>query len=178
MDQDLQRDYNFGDIEAISFTNLNDEEKEMVRVWRNHENVRRWMFTDHLISNDEHLSFLQNLKGNTKMFCWLIKNNSGYIGVLNLHQVDFKNKNSYFGLYTNPDSRRIGESAMLFKIIIDLAFNKFKLHTLRGDTIEGNPILYVHEKFGFATEGRLKELILKEDGWKDVIITALINKRT
>ncbi len=165
-------------IELLNFVNLNNEEKEMVRLWRNHRNVRNWMFTDHEISFSEHMRFIESLNSeNSSHYCWLARRDKNYIGVVTLNKVDFKNKNSYFGLYTNPESDNLGECIYLFKAIIAVAFSIFGLHTLRGDTIKGNSILKIHEKFGFAVEGILKEFVYKNGEWKDVVITSLKNEK-
>ncbi len=172
----LKSNRNFEGFTLLNFINLNPEEKEMVREWRNQENVREWMFTDHTISKEEHHGFIESLKREgSKHYCWVLKKDEEYLGVVSLNKVDFKNSNTFFGLYANPFSKKLGVSIYLFKAAIHLAFSVFGLHSIRGDTIAGNPILYMHKKFGFLVEGTLKDFVKKETGWKDVVITAMIN---
>ena len=92
-----------------------------------------------------------------------------------LVDVDFKNKHCYFGAYTDPHSKNIGIGFLLFQTIIKLAFDVFKLHSLRGSTFATNPILYIHKKLGFKEVGKYSEYTLRNGKWLDVVITEIIN---
>ena len=176
MKDQLKNDMKFGNTSLINFVNLSSEEKELIRKWRNHINIRKWMFTDHTISKEEHESYLKNLRNDTKNYCWLVKINDLPLGIISLNEVDFKNKNAYAALNTDPNNLKPGSGIFLFRMLINMGFKVFGLHTLKGEIIEGNRVLDLHKALGFVEEGRLREFVFKEGKWKDVLITGMINK--
>jgi UDP-4-amino-4,6-dideoxy-N-acetyl-beta-L-altrosamine N-acetyltransferase len=167
------RNFNIENVELVNFVNLDKELLEMVRRWRNHENVRKWMYTDHMISRDEHLRFVRRLKSDKKNFYWLavdkLKNEP--VGIIYLNRVDLRNRNAYLGIYANPERRIKGAGSILMMCIEKLAFEFAKLHTLKLEVMEGNEkAIKLYKRFGFKEEGRLKEFVFREGRWIDVII--------
>src|SRR3990167_2430885 len=73
----LRRDFKFGDILLINFMNLGDKEKEIVRGWRNNVDIRKWMYSDHIISEEEHTRFIEELKIDNKNSYWLFGEKKG-----------------------------------------------------------------------------------------------------
>lgn len=162
----------------INFVNLSDGEKEIVRLWRNNEIITKWMYQDHLVSLEEHSNFINKLKADNNNFYWVIKKNTGdYIGVISLNKIDFRNKNAYFGIYSNPDSKSPGAGSLLIECLKKLAFDIANLHTLKLEVIESNErAIDFYKKSGFIEEGRLKEFVLKDDRWHDVVVMGIINR--
>lgn len=173
----FRRNLKIGGLTLVSFVNLNDAKKNLVFDWRNYKDVRNQMLTNHVITKEEHSDFIAKLIKNQTRFCWLAEKDKKPIGVVALHDVDFKNKHCYFGAYADPRGKNIGVGFVLFQTIIKLAFDVFKLHSLRGSTFAGNPVLYIHKKLGFKEVGRYNEYVLRNGGWQDMVITEIINKK-
>ncbi|KKU12849.1 MAG: Pseudaminic acid biosynthesis N-acetyl transferase [Candidatus Magasanikbacteria bacterium GW2011_GWC2_45_8] len=173
--KNFRKDFKVGGLTLINFVNLNDDEKKLVLNWRNHKDVRSQMLANHVITKTEHAGFVEKLKQSLDHFCWLVEKDKKFIAVVALHDVDFKNKHCYFGAYTDPHSKNIGIGFLLFQTIIKLAFDVFKLHSLRGSTFATNPILYIHKKLGFKEVGKYSEYTLRNGKWLDVVITEIIN---
>ncbi|SRR5579884_3081296 len=172
----LRRNFELDGFRLTNFIHLGDE-SERVRGWRNHETVRKWMYSDHLISKKEHLQFIEGLKEDRKNFFWMVADKEGELGVISLNRVDVKNKNAYLGIYVNPDDRRSGAGERLIHLLKRLCFEIAKLHSLRLEVIDGNErALRFYRKMGFRIEGRLKEFVFKEGRWRDVILMALIDR--
>ena len=82
-----------------------------------------------------------------------------------------KHKSAYLGIYANPECKEKGRGKVLLKLLLKVAFDFFKLHTLKLEVFEdNNAAINLYKKLGFQEEGRLKEFILKDGKWKDVII--------
>ncbi|HEY9206263.1 MAG TPA: UDP-4-amino-4,6-dideoxy-N-acetyl-beta-L-altrosamine N-acetyltransferase [Candidatus Methanoperedens sp.] len=174
---DLKINFEMKKVKLINFINLTDEEKEMIRKWRNNKNIRKLMFSDHIISAEEHSNFIVKLKEDNKNFFWLVKNNEEPIGVISLNRTDFANKNAYLGLYVNPDYKVLGAGQILMGCIKKLAFDKINLHGLRLEVIDGNErAKNFFKKSGFTEEGRLKDFVIKDCRWQDVIVMGILNK--
>jgi len=171
----LRKDLKIDGLTLVNFINLNDSEKKLVLGWRNHKDVRKQMLANHVITKAEHAGFIEKLGKNQTHFCWLVKKDKKFIGVVALHDVDFKNKHCYFGAYADPHGKNFGVGFTLFQIIVKLAFDVFRLHSLRGSTFAENPVLYIHKKLGFKEVGRYSEYTLRNGKWLDVVITELIN---
>ena len=174
----IKQIFELNNLMLLNFIYLSEEEKEMIRNWRNNEKIRKWMYTDYIITIGEHHKFLENLKRDNKKYYWLVKNKKNeYLGTICFNKVDFKNKNGYFGIYSNPESKINGVGLLLDKLVIKIAFEIIKLHTLKLEVIEDNKqVIILHRMIGFQEEGRLKEFVFKDNKWKDVIIMGIINK--
>lgn len=171
---DLRRNIELNDADLINFINLTDDEKEMIRNWRNHESVRNMMYSDHIITIEEHSKFIVRLRNESNNFYWMVRNKGKNIGTISLNRVDFKNFNAYIGIYSNPDLS--GKGGLLIECLKFLAFNKAKLHTLKLEVIEGNEkAINFYKKSGFMEEGRLKEFVFKNGKWHDVIVMGILN---
>jgi len=171
---DLKKNIRLNGFELINFINITDDEKEIIRNWRNHENVRKMMYSDHVITIEEHSKFIAGLRNDLKNFYWMVRRNRENIGTISLNRVDFKNSNAYIGIYTNPYLSGMGR--LLNECLKKLAFDEGKLHTLKLEVIEDNEkAINFYKKEGFKEEGRLKEFVFKTNKWLDVIVMGIIN---
>jgi UDP-4-amino-4,6-dideoxy-N-acetyl-beta-L-altrosamine N-acetyltransferase len=173
---DLKNNFEFGDAKIINFLNLTNEEKEMIRIWRNDENIRIFMFSDHLITFDEHGSFIKKLGDDSNNFYWLVKKNDEYVGIISLNRIDFTNRNAYLGLYANPDNKVSGAGQILIGCLKKLAFSIANLHSMKLEVLNSNKrAINFFEKSGFNNEGRLKDFVIKRGEWQDVIVMGILN---
>lgn len=174
---ELRRDFKLEDATLTSFSNLNGEERGMVRNWRNAEGIRKWMYTDHVISPEEHGAFLKRAESDGRNFYWVVRGAGGeYLGVMSLNRVDERNRNAYFAIYSNPDCKTPGIGRTMDRMAIRLAFEFLGLHTLRLEVIEDNAgVINLHRKMGFKEEGRLKGFVFKDGRFKDVVVMGMVN---
>jgi len=130
-----------------NFIDLTDEEKEMVLNWRNHPRIRENMYSSDEISLQEHLSFIENLKGDVKNRYFLV----GDIGIIyfnNIHK-DFVE----IGLYSNPKKYGVG-NFLIEKIL------EYNFRTLYLEVIETNKkAIDLYLRYGF----KIKEKKIKKD---------------
>ena len=154
-------------IELINFINTSFEEKKMILDWRNHPNIKKWMYNQKEISLDSHLNFIESLKSFKDKIYFLVKMNKEYIGVIDFTKIDYKNKLTYFGLYSNPYSKTTGIGTILLKTIINYAFNVLNMNILKLEVFETNKkALNLYKKFKFKKTGEKivnnKKVILME----------------
>ena len=60
-------------IKLLNFIDLKLEEKEMILKWRNHPDIRKWMYNQDEIKFEEHLNFIDSLKLRKDKLYFLVK---------------------------------------------------------------------------------------------------------
>ncbi len=139
----------------VDFVNLTQEEQLRVWRWRNHVNVRRWMYQSESFSLSEHLAFIQSLVRCCDKQYFLIKKQQQDLGVIDFVNIDFKNKSCEFGLYVNPDRTLPGTGRVLEAAAIQYAFELLKLETIQVTVFCDNQrSLNLHRKCGFKITGQ------------------------
>lgn len=173
--ENLKKNLDFGDVIFKNFINLTEKEMILVLEWRNHVSVRKEMYQDHIISIEEHSKFIEKLKYDNKNYYWILKTKNGdCMGTISLNRVDFRNKNAYFGMYSNPSTK--GAGSLLIECLKKLAFDIAELHTLKLEVIDSNErAINFYKKSGFIEEGRLKEFVFKDGKWHDVVVMGILN---
>ncbi|WP_445475043.1 UDP-4-amino-4,6-dideoxy-N-acetyl-beta-L-altrosamine N-acetyltransferase [Methanococcoides methylutens] len=175
----LKKDFIFDDLMVKNFINTSTEEKEIVRNCRNHVSVREWMYSDNIISSEEHIYFIKNLKNDNNNFYWIVQKGQECIGVISLNKIDLRNKNAYLGIYSNPYCKLKTKGNLLIKCLKTLAFDIAKLHTLKLEVVDNNKrAISFYKKSGFKEEGRLKEFVFKNGNWYDMIVMGITKGKT
>ena len=77
-------------IQLLNFIDLKLEEKEMILKWRNHPDIRKWMYNQDEIKFEEHLSFIDSLKSRKDKLYFLVKKEDEFIGVIDFFGLDKK----------------------------------------------------------------------------------------
>ncbi|MBF0218884.1 MAG: UDP-4-amino-4,6-dideoxy-N-acetyl-beta-L-altrosamine N-acetyltransferase [Gammaproteobacteria bacterium] len=135
-------------------------EREMIRQWRNHPQVRRTMFNDHLISQEEHLNWLQRMASDPTRQLLLFIYQGQAVGVSNFYQIDTVAQSCYWGFYLNPEAGSNSRERLQMWLTIQseslaYAFTDLACHTLFDETFAFNrQVLEIHRKFGFSEKGR------------------------
>lgn len=166
----FRKDLDFGDVKFISFLNLTAREKEMVRNWRNSNEIREWMFTDHVISKEEHLRFIENLNKDNGNFYWMVKVNDKAAGVGSFQKVDIKDRSGYLGIYSVVR----GAGRALIRHLLHIWFDVMKMHILKCELIEGNErACSLYKDFGFKQENEVR-FIQKKGTTRKVILMSKV----
>ena len=141
MKMKLLRNLFINEFCLTNFVNLDRDEKELIRRWRNSEKIRQWSYSDHVISQEEHSAFIEKLSEDTNNYYWLVQDsdaNNKNIGVISLNKIDYENKNAFLGIYTNPGIKSPGMGNLLMACLKELAFNILNINYLKLEVIEGN----------------------------------------
>jgi len=129
---------------------------EKVRQWRNRDDIRKMMVTQHLISEDEHAGWLAALKNRNDCKFWVIFVDGAPVGAAYLHNIDYQRSRSEWGFYIGETSHRgkgIGKRA-LFKLL-EIFFCEMKFKELITKVLSGNAVaLGMYKKLDFKEIGR------------------------
>ncbi|MDX2330797.1 UDP-4-amino-4,6-dideoxy-N-acetyl-beta-L-altrosamine N-acetyltransferase [Campylobacter hepaticus] len=143
-----------------NFINLNYIDKEKIRSYRNHLEIKKYLYHTHHISKLEHKSFIKNLKSNTKKYYFCVKYRKMILGSINF---EIKNNNTIeFGFYANPFCLIFGIGRVLENIAIYYCFYIKKYEILYLEAFKENQqIINLHKKFGFKELQNDNDKIIK-----------------
>jgi UDP-4-amino-4,6-dideoxy-N-acetyl-beta-L-altrosamine N-acetyltransferase len=149
-------------IEVVPLTSLDTESQMKVRDIRNEANIRKWMYTDHVIGVDEHLAWINRLKDDdSKLVFAVLDEARAPLGVISVSAIDRLHKKTDWAYYLTETARGGLGSALEFAFI-DFVFSTLGMEKLNCEVIEGNdPVVSLHKKFLFQEEGFRASNILK-----------------
>ncbi|KXS54045.1 MAG: N-acetyltransferase GCN5 [Marinobacter sp. T13-3] len=152
---------------------MDENDLELVLSWRNHPDIRRFMYTTHEISLAEHKRWFAGAKEKSETYLRIYEQDGKPTGFVNVsltrcpHVADW-------GFYVAPDAskgtgRRMGEAALAF------VFQELGLHKLCGQALgfNGGSVGF-HKKLGFAEEGRLRDQHFDGEHYHDVVCFGLL----
>lgn len=150
------------DLRLRDITELNWTEQLRLLELRNQENVRNNMYTNHIITEDEHIGWIARLKGadHTKFFAVFL--DGKIIGGISLTAISRPNKRADWAFYLdeNLQGRGLG-SALEFKFL-DYVFLDNDFEKLNCEVLDFNKaVVSLHKKFGFVEEGFRRNHILR-----------------
>ena len=146
----------------------------MVLAWRNHPDVRRFMFTQHEISLHEHSQwFSQVIQDNTRRLL-IVEELCKPIGCVQFSNVE-PGGIADWGFYARPDSAK-GTGRKLGNASLDYAFGALQLHKVCGQAIASNQAsINFHERLGFKREAELLDQKRINDRYHTLICFGLLS---
>jgi RimJ/RimL family protein N-acetyltransferase len=159
---------------------MEEEDLESLRVMHNDEETLRWL-TDifHVTKEEQRAWFIKmSTSRNARRYVAINKEQKKIIGVARLDGIDLVNKNAVIGVDIAVKFRRHGYAYELYNCLINYAFNSLNLHRLSLVTLESNiGAQNLYFKLGFTQEGILKEAILRDGRYLDLICMYKLNSR-
>lgn len=162
----------------VSLRPMTETDSPQVHGWRNLPDVRRNMYTDHIITADEHaLWFPVALVAPDRRY-WMIVCDGEAIGVANLADLSSRHRRCAFGVYLGADDLRgkgIGRAVQF--LLQREAFETLGLHKLCCEVLAFNtPAMEMYLKLGFVREGIQRAHIVKDDVPCDVHQLAMFDE--
>lgn len=139
---------NMENTSLINFILCSPKEIEMIRLWRNNIEIKKWMYNSEDISRSEHINFIESLKSNNSKLYFLVKKDGEYIGVIDF--IGIQSDKVTFGMYANPETKVLGVGRILEELAIEYAKNELKIETLYLEVfIENKQVVNLHKKYDF-----------------------------
>ncbi|SRR6266568_700910 len=157
----------------ISLRAMVVDDKNMVRLWRNSDRVRLNMYSDHMISPEEHERwFLRALSDDSARY--LICEIKGRpVGFVSLKNIDPQHGRCTWAFYMGETDVPRGAGAAMEFLSLCYAFEQLQIRKLCCEVFVFNAsVIRLHEKFGFVQEGKLAKHFLKQGKYEDVVILA------
>lgn len=144
-----------------------------VLAWRNHTEVRRYMFTQHEISLQEHSRWFEKASKDPARHLLIYEQNSTPVGFINIHQIA-SGGIANWGFYAAPDAPK-GTGRLLGQTALHFAFNDAGLHKLCAQALAYNErSIRFHLNLGFQQEGIGREQHFDGQNYHDVLYFGLL----
>jgi UDP-4-amino-4,6-dideoxy-N-acetyl-beta-L-altrosamine N-acetyltransferase len=153
---------------------IKDHELELMLSWRNAPTVRANMYTQHEISLAEHEAWWVKTSQRVDQLYLMYERNGIPMGIVAFNSIDTLHGNSSWAFYASPDATR-GTGTNMEWLAIELAFNDLGLHKLHCEVLGFNqPVIKLHQKFGFTIEGMRRQHYRSETGFVDICQLGLL----
>jgi len=137
---------------AFMFKALSETDVETILTWRNQAQVRKFSFSDCLISREEHYSWWQKVKVDPSKKWLLFEVQGESVGVVYYCDI-IPAKEAYWGFYFSnhiEDYKKLKLWFSLEEDAINYAFNELQLVSLRCEVLKMNKAaLVMHKRFGY-----------------------------
>ena len=135
---------------------MENTDLETVRAWRNHASIRRYMYTQHEISIDEHNLWYEHAATDASRHLLIFEFGSTPLGFINIHEIA-PGGIADWGFYSAPDAPQ-GTGSSIGNAALHHAFMNLGLHKLCGQVLSFNErSIQFHLKLGFFKEGILQQ---------------------
>ena len=151
-------------------------DSDRMLAWRNQEDVRQWMYTDHVIEPIEHARWFTSMLHNDAMRYWVIDLDSVPVGVVHLSAISRENRVCEWGMYLgDPVARGTGAAEAAMFLSLERAFGDFEMSRVTCEVLAGNErALRLYERVGFRREGYIRSRIAKGPDRRDVVVMGIL----
>ncbi len=139
------------------------EQQEALRLLRNHPAIRGAMYTDHIISREEHARWMAGLSGDDRRLVFVALSPEGEVlGLVSVTAIDRLHRTADWAFYLAPEARG-GLGAALEFHLLEFVFGELDLEKLNCEVLESNPaVVRMHAKFLFREEGFRRSNVVKD----------------
>lgn len=146
---------------------------ETVFQWRNHVDVRNYMFTNQEITSEEHQSWFNLTSQDPSKKLLIYRENGRDTGFVNI-SITKSPTIAEWGFYLSPSAPK-GSGLRLGITALNHAFDDMKLHKINGQALAFNKkSIKFHQSLGFKQEGILREQHFNGKEYIDIYCFGLI----
>jgi UDP-4-amino-4,6-dideoxy-N-acetyl-beta-L-altrosamine N-acetyltransferase len=147
----------------------------LVLKWRTHPDVRKFMYTQHVISPEEHARWFEQAShaADRQLLIFEIRDHPlGFVGITALPH----GRAAKWGFYVAPGAPK-GTGRLLGRCAIAHIFSTMGMYKLSGETLGHNErSIRLHRFLGFKEEGVLREQHFDGTAYRDIICFGLLER--
>jgi UDP-4-amino-4,6-dideoxy-N-acetyl-beta-L-altrosamine N-acetyltransferase len=152
---------------------MKESDLERVLSWRNHPEVRRYMYTQHAISLEEHARWFARVSQDPERHLLVFEIDKSPLGFISIHPIA-SGGIADWGFYAAPDAPK-GTGRALGQAALRYAFEAACLHKLCGQALAFNErSIRFHLSLGFQREGVLRQQHFDGQHYHDVVCFGLL----
>jgi UDP-4-amino-4,6-dideoxy-N-acetyl-beta-L-altrosamine N-acetyltransferase len=136
------------------------------------------MYTDHVISAEEHAAWFRRAIEDTSRKYWIIVCDGEDVGLVNLYNIDQTHRRCYWAFYVVSDNvRGKGVGSFAEFQVLNYVFDTLGLQKLCCEVLGFNKgVVEMHRRFGFVQEGLFRKHIMKRGSQQDVVCLAILKE--
>lgn len=156
---------------------VKEEDLDLILTWRNSERIRRNMYSDHIITKEEHVRWFHALKENTRSVYLVFEINDRPCGMVYFLDIDYKSKKCFWGFYLSEENFPKGTGYIMGSLGVEFAFKNLGMRKICGEVFSFNyKSINFHKKLGFIQEGYFKKHVFKNGNYEDVVFLSLFKE--
>jgi len=147
---------------------MSENDLELVLSWRNDPQVRKNMYSNHIISLTEHEEWFQRESENEMSRLLIFERDEVPKGFVSFTKIDRRNKHAYWAFYSGSLSER-GLGLSMEVLALKYAFEVLEIQKLCCEVLSFNDaVVNFHIKFGFEQEGVRKRHYVRDEQYYDI----------
>lgn len=160
----------------IKLIELSKNDIELVRNWRNSNEVSSYMYDEDYITDEQQVVWFDKIKNDDTSIYWIIEFKKKQIGLASITGINKILNSCYWAFYIGDTSiRGAGLGGKIEYNVLEYVFNKLKMNKLRCEVFMSNSkVVSMHEKFGFRREAYYREHCVKGGKKLDVVGLAIL----
>jgi UDP-4-amino-4,6-dideoxy-N-acetyl-beta-L-altrosamine N-acetyltransferase len=153
---------------------IDEADLPMVLEWRNAEDVRNNMYTNHIIAIDEHRSWWDSQKNNPMTRLLICEIDGSAVGVITFTNYTGPEGTATWAFYSGDRAKR-GVGAAMEVAALNYAFDDLKVRRLECEVLDFNSsVIRFHLRHGFRIEGILRESYMRDGIPHDIYRLAML----
>lgn len=160
----------------VGLRSVDASDRERLLAWRNSPQVAAFMYSDHLITREEHDRWFDSLASNPRRRDWIVTLDGAPVGLTSLVDIDSVQGRGTIARYLAEETARgVGVGGFVEFKIADHAFDELGLRKLWSEVLAINQAaLASHLSTGFQQEALLRAHVVKQGRPIDVIGLGLL----
>lgn len=153
-----------------------EDDLDQVLEWRNREGVRNNMYTNHVITREEHEAWWRKQSQMPESRLCVAVVDGIDVGVVTFTHYTGEGGLATWAFYAG-DTQLRGVGNMMECAALEYAFTQLKVRKLECEVLDFNmPVVKLHMRYGFRVEGILREAYQREGQLHDVFKLALLER--
>lgn len=152
---------------------------KQIMYWRMLPEVTQFMYTEPQLTLDKQRKWFESITENKTCKYWIIRYENQDIGVLGLTDIDLVNRRCNWNWYIGETGYRgKGIAQQVQCNVCDYVFDKLQLNRLYSEVLAFNiRNIKAYEKCGYVVEGILREHVIKNNEFHDVVICGITRSK-
>ncbi len=157
-------------LSDYSLRALEELDLEKVLQWRNSNRVRQHMYSDHLISWEEHSNWFHRMRNDRTSDSLIFEFQKRPVGLVTFSKIDSKHKRCMWGFYLGETDVPKGSGMAMGILALTYGFETIGSRKICGEVLASNTVsIRYHLNLGFVQEGYFVKHICKNAQFEDVL---------
>lgn len=164
----------------ISLKRLTRNELELLMNWRMSDEVNRYLITSPKLTMEGQYKWFEKIKDDRTQIWWIIWVDDNPVGCMYLTNIDYDNLRCYGPGWFIIEKKHLNlkQTVALHRNCCDFVFNVLRLNRLYGDVMaENERVVQLVKLCGFEIEGKLKQHVIKDGVFHDMILVGLTKEQ-